>query len=207
MKLKRYKSIFKESIEPDYFEKYKSENNDLQYLIDLHNDILKYIRTNESQLTFNEHIQKFLLNKLKIFINTFDKSYEKIIKDFNIKNYLSIKDKFKKHIIFNKRYLDSLSEVFLTTYVEAATSNLHNLIKDLIIAEKENKKYESIYKEEDYKQINVGDTVKGGKWKNKSMEIKSFDVDENGQPVMKTNKGEKKVYSVRIPVEDENTNN
>jgi hypothetical protein len=64
-------------------------------------------------------------------------------------------------------------------------------------------KWKSIFKEEEYQQIKVGDHVKGGKFRNKDMEVKSFTTDDKGQPIMKTSKGDKKVYSVRIPTEED----
>lgn len=67
-------------------------------------------------------------------------------------------------------------------------------------------KWKSIFKEEEYQQIQKGDEVLGGKFKNKKMIVKDFGKDSNDQPIIKTNKGDRKVYSVRIPVEDTNKN-
>jgi hypothetical protein len=47
-------------------------------------------------------------------------------------------------------------------------------------------------------EIEKGDIILTGKFKNKVAKVKGFDTDENGQPTVKTNKGEKKVYSFRI---------
>lgn len=46
--------------------------------------------------------------------------------------------------------------------------------------------------------INVGDEVRVGKYKNKRAEVKGFAKDENNQPVLKTNKGDQKLFKPRI---------
>lgn len=46
--------------------------------------------------------------------------------------------------------------------------------------------------------INKGDEVKVGKWKNRKAIVKDFDIDKNGQPVLKTTKGEHKLFKPRI---------
>lgn len=46
--------------------------------------------------------------------------------------------------------------------------------------------------------INTGDEVKVGKWKNRKAIVKGFDIDKNGQPVLKTTKGEHKLFKPRI---------
>lgn len=46
--------------------------------------------------------------------------------------------------------------------------------------------------------INVGDEVRVGKYKNKRAEVKGFTKDENNQPVLKTNKGDQKLFKPRI---------
>lgn len=55
--------------------------------------------------------------------------------------------------------------------------------------------------------ISVGDEVKVGKWKNRKAEVKGFTKDKNGQPVLKTTKGDQKLYKPRVtklePVEEE----
>ena len=46
--------------------------------------------------------------------------------------------------------------------------------------------------------ISVGDEVKVGKWKNRKAEVKGFKTDDNGQPVLKTTKGDQKLYKPRV---------
>ena len=47
-------------------------------------------------------------------------------------------------------------------------------------------------------EINVGDTVEVGRFRNVVVKIKDISVDENGQPVIITNKGPKKLFSCRL---------
>lgn len=44
----------------------------------------------------------------------------------------------------------------------------------------------------------VGDEVKVGKFKNRKAEIKGFKKDDHGQPVLKTTKGDQKLFKPRI---------
>jgi hypothetical protein len=46
--------------------------------------------------------------------------------------------------------------------------------------------------------ISVGDEVKVGKWKNRKAEVKGFKKDDNGQPVLKTTKGDQKLFKPRV---------
>ena len=46
--------------------------------------------------------------------------------------------------------------------------------------------------------MNVGDEVKVGRWKNRKAEIKGFKKDDHGQPVLKTTKGDQKLFKPRI---------
>jgi hypothetical protein len=47
-------------------------------------------------------------------------------------------------------------------------------------------------------EIEVGDEVKVGKFKNRKAEVKGFETDDNGQPVLKTTKGDQKLFKPRI---------
>jgi hypothetical protein len=47
-------------------------------------------------------------------------------------------------------------------------------------------------------EINVGDTVEVGRFRNVIAKIKDIQIDENGQPVIITNKGTKKLLSCRL---------
>ena len=47
-------------------------------------------------------------------------------------------------------------------------------------------------------EINVGDTVEVGRFRNVVAKIKDISIDENGQPVIITNKGPKKLFSCRL---------
>ena len=46
--------------------------------------------------------------------------------------------------------------------------------------------------------IRKGDEVKVGKFKNRKAEVTGFKTDDNGQPVLKTNKGDQKLFKPRI---------
>ena len=46
--------------------------------------------------------------------------------------------------------------------------------------------------------ISVGDEVKVGKFKNSKAEVKGFKKDDHGQPVLKTTKGDQKLYKPRV---------
>jgi hypothetical protein len=47
-------------------------------------------------------------------------------------------------------------------------------------------------------EIAVGDTVEVGRFRNVIAKIKDIQIDENGQPVIITNKGPKKLFSCRL---------
>jgi hypothetical protein len=47
-------------------------------------------------------------------------------------------------------------------------------------------------------EINVGDTVEVGRFRNVTAKIKDISIDENGQPVIITNKGPKKLFRCRL---------
>lgn len=46
--------------------------------------------------------------------------------------------------------------------------------------------------------ISTGDIIKTGKFKNKKAEVTGFDVDDHGQPVLQTTKGDQKLFKPRI---------
>lgn len=46
--------------------------------------------------------------------------------------------------------------------------------------------------------IEVGDTVMVGKFKNRKATIKGFTNDDNNQPVLKTDKGDQKLFKPRL---------
>ena len=46
--------------------------------------------------------------------------------------------------------------------------------------------------------INVGDEIRVGKFKNRKAEVTGFDKDEHNQPVLKTTKGDQKLFKPRI---------
>ena len=54
-------------------------------------------------------------------------------------------------------------------------------------------------------EIEVGDTVLVGKFKNRKAEVKGFKTDEHNQPVLKTNKGDQKLFKPRIAKLQEKT--
>jgi hypothetical protein len=46
--------------------------------------------------------------------------------------------------------------------------------------------------------LEVGDILLVGKFKNRRATIKGFDIDEHGQPVANTDKGDQKIFKPRI---------
>ena len=46
--------------------------------------------------------------------------------------------------------------------------------------------------------ISVGDVVLTGKFKNRKATVSGFKTDDNNQPVLKTNKGDQKLFKPRI---------
>lgn len=54
--------------------------------------------------------------------------------------------------------------------------------------------------------IAVGDEVKVGKFKNRKAEVKGFKTDDKGQPVLKTTKGDQKLFKPRISNLEPNAN-
>jgi len=59
------------------------------------------------------------------------------------------------------------------------------------------KPYKSIYENMEI-PFEVGDEILGGKFKNKRMTVTGFDVDDNNQPQVKTNKGNQNLFKFRI---------
>jgi hypothetical protein len=47
-------------------------------------------------------------------------------------------------------------------------------------------------------EVKVGDLVCVGRFRNVETKIKSLEIDENGQPVILTSKGKKKLFSCRL---------
>jgi hypothetical protein len=47
-------------------------------------------------------------------------------------------------------------------------------------------------------EITAGDLVSVGRFRNVETRIKSIEIDENGQPVIITSKGKKKLFSCRL---------
>ena len=46
--------------------------------------------------------------------------------------------------------------------------------------------------------LEVGDEIKVGKYRNVKTDIKDFKTDDNGQPVVKTGKGDRKAYGFKV---------
>jgi len=62
------------------------------------------------------------------------------------------------------------------------------------------KVHDIITEDDEYQppKIKKGDEVKVGKFKNRKAEVTGFAIDKNGQPVLKTTKGEQKLFKPRI---------
>jgi len=60
--------------------------------------------------------------------------------------------------------------------------------------------YEFITEAKTYQppEIEVGDEVRVGKFKNRKAEVKGFTTDDNNQPVLKTTKGDQQLFKPRI---------
>ena len=63
-----------------------------------------------------------------------------------------------------------------------------------------NMRYSEISEDKSYQPptIEVGDEVKVGKFKNRKAEVKGITKDENNQPVLKTTRGDQKLFKPRI---------
>jgi hypothetical protein len=63
-----------------------------------------------------------------------------------------------------------------------------------------NMRYSEISEDKSYQPptIEVGDEVKVGKFKNRRAEVKGITTDENNQPVLKTTRGDQKLFKPRI---------
>ena len=48
--------------------------------------------------------------------------------------------------------------------------------------------------------IETGDIVYVGRFKNRKATVKGFKTDDNGQPILKTNKGDTKLFGLIIPL-------
>jgi len=59
-------------------------------------------------------------------------------------------------------------------------------------------KYEIVEKPFQLPILAVGDVLLVGKFKNRKVTITGFSLDENNQPVAKTDKGEHKIFKPRI---------
>jgi hypothetical protein len=46
--------------------------------------------------------------------------------------------------------------------------------------------------------LEVGDVLMVGKFKNRKAIIKGFDIDKHGQPIAKTNKGDQQIFKGRV---------
>lgn len=58
--------------------------------------------------------------------------------------------------------------------------------------------YKSIFKEKKIILPDVGDILLVGKFKNKKVIVKGFDIDKNNQPIVITNKGKYSLFNFRI---------
>lgn len=63
-----------------------------------------------------------------------------------------------------------------------------------------NKKFIQICRLLEYScpDIDIGDTILVGRWRNSPAEVKGFGKDKNSQPTVKTNKGAYNLYKFRI---------
>lgn len=71
-------------------------------------------------------------------------------------------------------------------------------ISKLVTRAKESNKVKEALQEIKLPDLEIGDTLLVGKFKNRKAEIKGFETDEQGQPVAKTTKGDQKVFKSRI---------
>ena len=77
--------------------------------------------------------------------------------------------------------------------VESSTAIVEDMMKVLCNPKKRKK-----LSELELPDLEVGDTLLVGKFKNRKAEIKDFDKDENNQPIAKTTKGDQKIFKPRI---------
>jgi len=126
---------------------------------------------------------------------------ERYIKFFemSIKNtYIEVDKLFNTYKLNFKKISD------LVKFIAKQLGVSENLVLTIIqqVESLNNKqRYKKFFNEEDFPGIKVGDEVLGGKFKNKRMIVNDFGTDENDQPTIITDKGEKKLYTVRLQKE------
>lgn len=66
--------------------------------------------------------------------------------------------------------------------------------------DKNGKRYDTKeeFDENNIPDLDVGDEIKTGKFRNVKTTVKGFKKDDKGQPVVKTGKGDRKAYSFRV---------
>ena len=112
-------------------------------------------------------------------------------------------------VLSDKKRMESLNTL-VTLAVEHYTQKAGKLIVETQVIKKaglaENlkkvlsnpKKIKKLMTELKLPDLEVGDVLLVGKFKNRKAEIKGFSTDEHGQPVAQTTKGEQKIFKPRI---------
>jgi hypothetical protein len=81
-----------------------------------------------------------------------------------------------------------------TIYQKKDTTLMENLKKVL----SNPKKVQKLVAELKLPDLDKGDVLMAGKWKNKKCVIDDFDTDDNGQPVAKTDRGDQQIFKPRV---------
>jgi hypothetical protein len=93
-----------------------------------------------------------------------------------------------------EHYTEKAGKLVVETKIIKKTGLAENLKKVL----SNPKKRAKLVAELKLPDLEVGDILKVGKFKNRAAEIKDFSTDEHGQPVAQTTKGDQKIFKPRI---------
>lgn len=162
-----------------------------QYATPVHFDHPEHelVHVGESKKTkgeraITESLIKMVSKRLAVLARTPD-GMERLISEMK----QAIKGKRKKSL--SESLVKRLNALHETLKVHKANGN-KNAVNEIRV------KMQKIIQEISLPDLNVGDILLVGKFKNRTAEIKSFKTDENGQPVAVTTKGEQKIFKPRI---------
>ena len=95
--------------------------------------------------------------------------------------------------------LDQLSGSWITDGQEKSIrKSMARNLKKVLADPKKTKKLKEMVAELELPNLEIGDVLKVGKFKNRPAEIKGFSTDEHGQPVADTTKGDQKIFKPRV---------
>jgi len=142
-----------------------------------------------------EHIAKTIVEQRKlhgpVVLNMVEATLEdgKVMKDEKRMSSLNV-----LVTLAAEHYTEKAGKLVVETKVIKRKGLVENLKKILSNPRKAKK----LMTELKLPDLEVGDTLLVGKFKNRKAVIKGFDTDEHGQPVANTDKGEQKIFKPRI---------